>query len=175
VIHLTLADDFIISKKQTISQPGVKNVVYDAVGGRIILVMSHYLSFCSEDLSEMYRLTILSNGKSIIEVPYPAKLANNLPINHPGFFWSADKMAPDPALFVGIDSRGQVIEDVETCRDFLEQRVFNEFMVREATSDYQGFLNSLAEIERNYLNFCGSGEKTVCLPTTAIYEEGEYA
>jgi len=174
VTLFTLADDFTISKKQTISQPGVKNVVYDAVGGRIILIMSHYLSFCSEDLAEMYRLTILSNGKSIIEVPYPEQLLNTFLINHSGFFWSADKVAPDPALFVVLDSRGQVVEDVEKRRDFLEQQVFNEFMVREATSDYQGFLNSLAEIERNYLNFCGSGEKTICLPTTATYEEGKY-
>ena len=174
VTLFTLTDGFTISNKQTISQPGVKNVVYDAVGGRIILIMSHYLSFCSEDLAEMYRLTILSNGKSIIEVPYPEQLLNTFLINHSGFFWSADKVAPDPALFVVLDSRGQVVEDVEKRRDFLEQQVFNEFMVREATSDYQGFLNSLAEKERNYLNFCSSGEKMISLPMTTIYEEGKY-
>ncbi|MEA3348414.1 MAG: hypothetical protein U9Q39_05050, partial [Pseudomonadota bacterium] len=46
VVLLTLADDLTISEKIQISQPGVKNVVYDGVAGRIILVMSHYLLFC---------------------------------------------------------------------------------------------------------------------------------
>ena len=165
VILFTLADDFSIVEKLTTSQPGVKNVVYDPVGGRIILVMSHYLSFCSEDLSEMYRLSILSNGKSIIEVPYPEKLGNTVPQNHPGFFWSADVTPPDPSLFSVIDSNGQVIEDVEKRRDFLEQQVFNEFMVREATSDYQGFLETLEGMERDASGLCVSGVKTLCLPT----------
>ena len=164
VILFTLADDFSIVENLTISQPGVKNVVYDSVGGRIILVMSHYLSFCSEDLSEMYRLSILSNGKSIIEVPYPERVANIVPQNHPGFFWSADAMPPDPALFAVFDSNGQVVEDVEKRRDFLEQQIFNEFMVREATSDYQGFLETLEGMERDTYRLCVSGEKTLCLP-----------
>ncbi len=167
VVLFDLDDDFSINEKQTISQSGVKNVVYDAVSGRIILVMSHYLSLCSEDLKEMYRLTILSNGRSIIEVPYPEKLTNASTANHPGFFWSADAMPPDPALFSVLDSNGQVIEDVEKCRDFLEQQVFNEFMVREATFDYQGFLQMLEDAARDDSGLYGCGEKTLRLPISS--------
>jgi len=167
VILFTLAEDFSINEKRQISQSGVKNVVYDAAGGRIILVMSHHLSFYSEELVEMYRLTILSNGKSIIQVPYPEKLANTVPKNHPGFFWSDDEVPLDPALFSVFDSNGQLIEDVKNRRDFLEQQVFNEFMVREATSDYQGFLETLEDVASDAFGLCGCGEKTLCLPTVS--------
>ena len=167
VTLFTLAEDFTLSEKLHLTKSGVKNVVYDPVDGRIILVMSHYLSFCSENLAEMYRLTILSNGKSIIEVPYPEKLANTSPVSHPGFFWSADGMPPDPALFAVFDSNGKVVENVKQRRDFLEQQVFNEFMVREATSDYQGFLQTLEAAVSDLFGFCGSREKTFCLPTVS--------
>lgn len=83
-------------------------------------------------------------------------------------------MPPDPALFSVLDSNRQVIEDVEKCRDFLEHQVFNEFMVREATSDYQGFLQMLENVKIDDCGICDFRKKTICLPARAICEEVKY-
>jgi hypothetical protein len=169
VILFTLTADFSISKApQRLLQTGVKNVVYDAANSRIILVKSHYLSFCREDLKEMYRLSILNDGRSIIEVPYPETGTGDHTLNHPGFVWSSDTLPPDPALFEVLDGNGQVVADDARCRDFLEAQVFNEFMVREATSDYQGFLKMVADAEGDNQAFCGGERKTLSLPVSNL-------
>ncbi|MFZ2955882.1 MAG: hypothetical protein WA705_03165 [Candidatus Ozemobacteraceae bacterium] len=139
--------------------PKVRGIRHDPVRNRLAVVFPDYIGFFDAGLEERYRLYLLSNGGRFVHVLHPekAKGAAGAELGcekrgardaaHQDFFWSDTDVMP---LLEVVDTSGKVINDPEVRRSFLEDRR-SEFLVQEATEDFDRFRSHLCPTENHRL------------------------
>lgn len=142
---IDIGDDFSPSVRSIKDITGIGNVKYDPVAERLMIAFSNHIEFATLGFETLFRLYLAVSGGVLIHVPYPEALKRGLNEAHPGYFWRQGNC--DLSAFTVFDGKGARIKDERRKRDFLIQYE-NEFIVREAITNYGFFIQNLPGLKK---------------------------